>query len=620
MDLVLLAHVSIFAVSALACLAAVPQASRVRHPETREGLLALLLAVAVWAGGYVGYLLAPGETAKVAFYILGFVFALLAVGAWLYFCAAYTGRAPRSVPYRWGVAGVFLAISALKVTNPVHNLYFTTAWVTEPFPHLAIRHELLYWAVLGLSYAVIAVGFFMLIEQFYYTGADSRPLVALVGMTAIPTVATIFGGTFSWLLPLMYEPPGVALFALGTLFVYFRRFEAIQFAAESDDAAIFLDQAGRIRDYNRAAIALFPALRGAVGEPLDSVLPRLAVGRDADDVIEVVPDEVRTTERERAAALRAAEGPNASGEPDASGASNAAGEPNAASGVGETRRFYQISRNAFTSGGATAGELLTIDDVTERERYRIQLEERTDQLEALNRVVRHDIRNDMAVVHGWAETLRDHVDAEGQDALDRVLRKSTHVIELTETARDFVDSLTGDAMPEVKPIDLRSLLEGEVQAARDSYPDAEFRLSDDSPRVRVRANEMLSSVFRNLLNNAVQHNDTDAPTVTITCERTDDLVRVRIADNGPGVSDDEKTAIFGKGERGIDSAGSGIGLYLVYVLTDQFGGDVWVEDNEPRGAVFVVELPLAETPSDRAVDSDAAGEPRTEGSGPSAGG
>jgi len=64
----------------------------VGHPETREGLVGLLLTVAVWSSGYVGYLVAPGESLKLAFYIVGFVFALLAVGAWLYFCAAYTGR------------------------------------------------------------------------------------------------------------------------------------------------------------------------------------------------------------------------------------------------------------------------------------------------------------------------------------------------------------------------------------------------------------------------------------------------------------------------------------------------------------------------------------------------
>jgi len=258
MDTVFLAHVSVFALSALACFAAVPRAMDVGHPETREGLVGLLLTVAVWSSGYVGYLVAPGESLKLAFYIVGFVFALLAVGAWLYFCAAYTGRSPRHAPYRWLVVVVFAAISLLKVTNPLHELYFTTAWVTEPFPHLAIRHELLYWAVLGLSYAIIAVGFFMLIEQFYYAGADSRPLVALISITAIPTVATVFGGELSWLLPLMYEPPGVSLFAVGTLFVYLRRFEAIRFAAESNDATIFLDKSRRIRDYNRGRAPAVP--------------------------------------------------------------------------------------------------------------------------------------------------------------------------------------------------------------------------------------------------------------------------------------------------------------------------------------------------------------------------
>ncbi|MFW6265473.1 MAG: ATP-binding protein, partial [Halanaeroarchaeum sp.] len=51
---------------------------------------------------------------------------------------------------------------------------------------------------------------------------------------------------------------------------------------------------------------------------------------------------------------------------------------------------------------------------------------------------------------------------------------------------------------------------------------------------------------------------------------------------------------FEEGKRGLDSDGTGLGLYLVSVLVDRYDGAVSVEDNEPAGAVFVVELPIAE--------------------------
>jgi signal transduction histidine kinase len=70
-------------------------------------------------------------------------------------------------------------------------------------------------------------------------------------------------------------------------------------------------------------------------------------------------------------------------------------------------------------------------------------------------------------------------------------------------------------------------------------------------------------------------------------------VTVRIADNGPGVPDERKESVFGKGEKGLESDGTGIGTYLVKTLVSRYSGTVWVEDNEPGGAVFVVTLPIA---------------------------
>jgi len=547
MDLVLLGYITLFLGSAIACVASIPRARAIQHPGTREGLVGLLGSVALWSGGYVGYLVAPTVPIKLVFYIVGFVFAFVAVGAWVYFCAAYTGRPPREAPYRRVGLAVFFGFVALKITNPLHNLYFTTEWTGNPFPHLAIQHQLLYWIALGISYAVIAVGFFMLVEHFYHTGADSRPLVVLAGMTALPAVATILSGHIDAALPLMYEPPGVALFAVGTLFVYFRRFEAIRLTGGADEPAIFLDPDNRIRDYNHAAQVIFPALQGSIGTPIESVDMPLAASLATPSII--------TTRR------------------------------------GGGSRSYEVSGTPFVAGEVETGRLVTVRDVTERESYRQQLEAKTEQLEALNRVVRHDIRNDMAVIVGWGETLRDHVDEEGEDALDHVLRKSRHVIGITEVARDFVESLSDEGTAELEPITLSQILDTELATVRDSYPEAVFDVPDDIPHVSVRANEMLSSVFRNIFENAVKHNDEAIPEITITCAERDNLVRVRIGDNGPGIPDDRKDQIFGKNKKGEDSAGSGIGLYLVHTLTEQFGGGVWVEDNNPDGTVFVVELP-----------------------------
>jgi len=226
-------------------------------------------------------------------------------------------------------------------------------------------------------------------------------------------------------------------------------------------------------------------------------------------------------------------------------------------------------------------------DITDQKR-------REQELELLNRIVRHDIRNDMAVVLGWAEMLDDHVDDEGREYLQKILASSEHVVELTEVAREYVETVVSDEELTVEPVPLRSVLETELSLREESFPDAEFVLEDGPPDVEVAANSMLSAVFRNLLNNAVQHNDAKTPHIEISCAVRDDEVEVRIADNGPGISDDHKDTVFGKGERGLGSPGTGIGLYLVDTLVTEYGGEIWVEDNDPTGAIFVVRLPLAE--------------------------
>ena len=119
------------------------------------------------------------------------------------------------------------------------------------------------------------------------------------------------------------------------------------------------------------------------------------------------------------------------------------------------------------------GFVINSRDVTERKEYEKELEALATELETLNQVLRHDIRNDMTVILAWASLLEGHVDDGGQSHLERILRSGEHVVELTDIAREYVETVTSDEV-EVKPTPLRPLLESELALRRESFPAATF--------------------------------------------------------------------------------------------------------------------------------------------------
>jgi signal transduction histidine kinase len=115
----------------------------------------------------------------------------------------------------------------------------------------------------------------------------------------------------------------------------------------------------------------------------------------------------------------------------------------------------------------------------------------------------------------------------------------------------------------------------------------------------VRANELLHDVFANLVGNAIKHTG-DHADVTVNMDIVKEAdrryCRVMVEDDGPGIPDDSKAAIFNRTIKGTGKAkGMGLGLYLVKSLVDSYGGRVWVEDrvkgDHTKGARFVVMLP-----------------------------
>lgn len=240
----------------------------------------------------------------------------------------------------------------------------------------------------------------------------------------------------------------------------------------------------------------------------------------------------------------------------------------------------------------------TLNYAVERERQQQALERRNKELALLNQVIRHDIKNDLTVLLGWGDALREHVEPAGQDHLERIMNASEHIAGIAETAGDFMEILEGNREPELHPVALEPVLQSEIEKARSAHSTATITVRGElSETLQVSATNLLSSVFRNLLNNAVTHNNKANPEITVEVDVSPDTVDVSVADNGPGVPDSQKTEIFGRGEMGAKSQGSGIGLYLVDTLVEMYDGtvtiadrDEWVSEPDVDGSVFTVTL------------------------------
>lgn len=218
------------------------------------------------------------------------------------------------------------------------------------------------------------------------------------------------------------------------------------------------------------------------------------------------------------------------------------------------------------------------------------LTEQKQRLLFINRLLRHDIRNDVNVIHGYAELLTEQYPEEPH--LETILRKSEEIEHLTKIASNLCE--LAKSLP-TQPTRLLPAIEDAVQQARDSFPDAEIRIEDrQRANVAVMANEILPVIFQNLLRNAIQHNDKPTPTVEIAPELTEESVQVRISDNGPGIPEAIRHALFQAEKKGPESKGTGMGLYLVETLATSYGGDVWIADGDGDGTTIIVELPRAD--------------------------
>ena len=250
------------------------------------------------------------------------------------------------------------------------------------------------------------------------------------------------------------------------------------------------------------------------------------------------------------------------------------------------RRFTEILAHT------TENALDRISKERQLRESRELLDERNEQIEFFNGVLRHDLLNGMLVIQNHAKEIRrTSEDPAAVDHAEVIERWSEDIADLTEQVRSVSNVVTEDHEPELAAIDVADTLTQKAQKMRESHDSVSLTLDAEAGLPPVWADDLFPSVVENLLVNAVEHNDTDRPELSVTVRTEDDDVVVRIADNGPGIDDEMKAAVFERNVTSDDSGSIGFGLYFVSLMVDRYGGTVRFEDNDPRGTVAVLELP-----------------------------
>ncbi|WP_144903715.1 sensor histidine kinase [Halobellus captivus] len=529
------AYVFAFAAAAIVCFATVSRTRQIEDEDTRDGLRWLLLTSGGWAAAHVGYLTLPTVGLRYGAYVIGLVVGIASVGPWLYFCSAYTGRSiHRNPTVRRAFVAVFIVIIAVKLTNPIHNWYFVAESATTPFAYLEMRHRAFHWVAMGLAYALAFVGFFMLFELFTRVNSDTRPLFVLIGLTAIPVLLDVAGAVSPYVLDITYSSIGVAAFSVGVFSLYFDQFQFVRVAGETTDPIIVVDESGDLRDYNRRAAELFPALSNALDEPLGELTPELLDAVDDPESILEIED-------------------------------------------GDTTRYYNVSSNPFTTGSAQTGRSIVLTDVTHREQYRKELESKNEKLEQFASIVSHDLRNPLQVAKGRVELAIDEDEIEHLEPVVRAHRRMEQLIEeMLTLARE------GVAIDETEPVDIGVLAERSWGMI--ASKEASFSV-DTEAGLRVIADpERLQQLFENLFRNAVEHGGGD---VTVTVGPLDDGPGFYVEDDGPGIPADEREQIFEAGYT-TSTDGTGFGLAIVSEIVDAHGWEIRAAEGTDGGARFEV--------------------------------
>ncbi|EMA14201.1 histidine kinase N-terminal 7TM domain-containing protein [Haloarcula amylolytica] len=546
------------------------------HTATRS-LAVLMLAVAWWSVADMIALGTTDLTIKILMSKLAYPVVAIVPVAWVVFATQYASQDYRLSLRELGALLIVPGlITLLTWTNEYHGLIWSSIDPVSSGSLVVMTDSVgpAFWVHTVYSYVLVAVG----------TGIILRTALVSDGIYRDQAVAL----TFAALLPLAgntlhttgfigaLDPTKMALALSGVFLTWvIHRRHLLQLVPVARDiardevfsnmatAVIIVDEDGQVADFNASAKRIIGHMSpDIVGRPLNTVLPEVATILDSP-----VPESANSFD--------------------------------VSLSVDGAEQIYDAQVTPLERGyGTITGQVITLNNVTEREKREQRLTQQRQRLKVTNRVLRHDIRNDMTVILGNAEMLLDAQQTETY--AHRIIQKGEEIVELSEKAQRL-EALDGQGSSNKRALDIVECVERTVADLEQAWPDAEFQLERPN-QADAYATGLVSLAIKNVIENAVKHNDKSVPKVEVTITKstsTAQSIVIDVADNGPGIPDQERE-VFEEGTETRLKHSRGLGLWLVFWIVTHSGGTIEISENKPRGSIVTIRLPSAESKTDLA--------------------
>ena len=240
------------------------------------------------------------------------------------------------------------------------------------------------------------------------------------------------------------------------------------------------------------------------------------------------------------------------------------------------------------------------------EKQAAELETHREQLRAnLLRAISHDLRTPLTGISGNAGVLMEKSFSLDESKKQEIYRSNYDdamwLVNLTENLLS-ITRIENGTMPLRQSAELIDDIFHEALShvdRRAAEHKISVELADDMLMAKMDA-RLIVQVIINIVNNAIKYTP-EGSKICLSAKKENSMVRIEIADNGPGISDEEKQRLFDMfytvnrgGARADSRRGLGLGLSLCKSIVEAHGGSISVYDNQPHGAVFSFTLPLEE--------------------------